>query len=93
MDEVNTDRRREQMKSWFRAREFEEWQRWRAGRRMYAKIKNKWGREAYVSWGSKQGVALKMTFRTGATNLDRLSDTCAMCGKDRYQRGRDVSSY
>jgi hypothetical protein len=82
MDGVNTDRRREQMKSWFRAREFEEWQRWRAGRGMYAKIKSKWGREAYVSWGSKQGVALKMTFRTGATNLDRLSDTCAMCGKE-----------
>jgi hypothetical protein len=81
MDGVNTDMRREQMKKWFRAREIEEWKRWSAGRRMYAKIKSKWGREAYVSWGSKQGVALKMTFRTEAANLDRLSDTCAMCGK------------
>jgi hypothetical protein len=82
MDGVNTDMRREQMKRWFRAREIEEWKRWSAGRRMYAKIKSKWGREAYVSWGSKQGVALKMTFRTEAANLDRLSDTCAMCGKE-----------
>ena len=32
---------------------------------MYEKIKSKWGREAYVSWGIKQGVALKMTFPDG----------------------------
>ena len=45
MDGVNTDMRREQMKRWFRAREIEEWKRWSAGRRMYAKIKSIWGRE------------------------------------------------
>ena len=39
MDGVNTDMRREQMKRWFRAREIEEWKRWSAGKRMYAKIK------------------------------------------------------
>jgi hypothetical protein len=86
MDGINTDSRREHMKRWFAEREIEEWKKWKAGRTLYAKIKSKWGREAYVSWGSKQGVALKMTFRTESANVDKLSDTCAMCGKGN-QRG------